>query len=1106
MKITENHKTKFFFIKKTSLFFLLFVLFSPALFAQFYNGSQLTFGKNRVQYGERFWSFYRFGQFDTYFYQGGKSLAEYTAKYATLQIKEIEKKLDFNLEEKIQFLIYNKLSDLKQSNIGLVSEEQYNIGGITYINGSKIFLYFDGSHENFEQQIRAGIINIILNQMLYGSRITSIVKNSTLLALPEWYTQGLISYVSTGWNTEIDNKVKDGILSGRYKKYNMLTGTDALYAGHSIWKFIADKYGERSIPNVIYMTKISRNVENGFLFVMGISYKNLINEWIQYYTEMYDENLFTRTQPPSDIIQKKIKAKKVYSKIKLSPDGKYTAYTTNEIGKYKVYLFDNETKKVKKIIKSGYKLEEKTDYSYPLLAWHPSGKVLSIIFEAKGKIFLYHYMLETKKFDKSQLFNIEKILDFSYNHNGSKFALSAVQKGQSDIFVYHLNANTYERITKDIYDDLCPRFINSSQEIVFSSNRVNDTLRFDIETHKRKTSDSIKVKTNKDIFLYKYKQKNPVLRRITNTPFANETQPQEYENQYISYLSDLSGIQNRFIARFDSAISYIDTTTHYKYFSSSFPVTNFSRSIIEQDISPKAGKYAEIIYSDGLYKMYVNELVSAGELSSVELETTQYAEQLERILKDIETDTLSQKIPKQEKRTKRKKIVTVWDEEEITDSTNIDIDNYSFGTPKKTGKESYSDTLNQNKDNIAFAEFTFPKQRNYDVEYSINVLVSQVDFSFLNSDYQSFTGGGAPIFINPGFNFLIKIGVNDILEDYRITGGVRLAISFDNSEYILSYENLIKRLDKQIVFHRKSIQNIQDYSIIKHNSYELLYILKWPFNNVMALKGTILGRNDRAVNLSTDIQNLQEPNVYKTWAGLKAEFVFDNTRYKGLNLYYGTRYKIFGEYYRLIDNIKNELFVVGLDYRHYQKIHKTFIWANRFAASSSFGNNKLIYYMGGVDNWLIPKFDQSINIATDQNYTYQTLATNMRGFQQNIRNGNSFAVINSELRFPVFKYFSNKPVKSEFLNNFQIVGFADVGTAWTGPDPYSKENSLYTRIINQYPITVTVQTQREPIVYGYGVGLRSRLLGYFIRVDWAWGVEDGVVNPSIFYISLSLDF
>ncbi len=163
--------------------------------------------------------------------------------------------------------------------------------------------------------------------------------------------------------------------------------------------------------------------------------------------------------------------------------------------------------------------------------------------------------------------------------------------------------------------------------------------------------------------------------------------------------------------------------------------------------------------------------------------------------------------------------------------------------------------------------------------------------------------------------------------------------------------------------------------------------------------------------------------------------------------------------------------------------------------------------MGGVDNWLFPKFNERTNVATNQNYAYQTLATNMRGFKQNVRNGNSFAVLNSELRFPIFRYLMNRPLKSEFFNNFQLIGFSDIGTAWTGSNPYSDKNALYTDIVQSGPVKVTIKTEKEPIVGGLGFGARTKLLGYFVRADFAWGIEDGAIKKQyVFYLSMSLDF
>jgi hypothetical protein len=202
--------------------------------------------------------------------------------------------------------------------------------------------------------------------------------------------------------------------------------------------------------------------------------------------------------------------------------------------------------------------------------------------------------------------------------------------------------------------------------------------------------------------------------------------------------------------------------------------------------------------------------------------------------------------------------------------------------------------------------------------------------------------------------------------------------------------------------------------------------------------------------------------------------------------------------------------VLGLDFRHYIKIHRNLVWANRLAASTSSGTQKLVYYLGSVDNWInfssTPTFNPDVPVAKDQNYAYQALASNLRGFSQNIRNGNSFAVINSEIRWPVFSYLLNRPIKNEFINSFQLIAFGDIGTAWTGKSPYANDNSFNIQVIEQNPITVTIQRQQEPLVGGYGWGMRGKLLGYFVRADWAWGVDDGEVKPRIFYLSLALDF
>ncbi|MCX6303883.1 MAG: hypothetical protein NT040_02845 [Bacteroidetes bacterium] len=1096
-------------------------IFSVPAGAQFYNGSQLTFGKSRVQYSNFLWQNFRFDKFDTYFYMNGKELAQYTAGYADKHIKEIELDLQSNLEEKVQFIIFNTLSDLKQSNIGLFGDwDYYNTGGVTRIIGGRVLLFFDGSYEHFDQQIRAGIAQVILNNMIYGTGIGAQIKNNTLFTVPEWYMNGLISFISHKWDAEIENHVRDAILNKKYEKFNGLTGEEATYAGHSLWNYIAMKYGSSSIPNIVYMARLSRNVERGFQYVVGVSFNTVIQEWLAFYKEVYSAQESGRMLPAGVIVNKRNKPDRIYQSLKISPDGASVAYASHQLGIYKVFIKHTETGKIKRVYRGGFRLADRPDYSYPLIAWHPSGRILAFLVERKGGIWLYFYNLEDKKYEHQLLVNFQKVLDMSYSDDGNLLVFSAVQKGQSDIFVFNIASGSHEQLTKDRYDDLNPRFINHSAGIIFSSNRVSDTIRFD---------EQVKIENIhyfNDLFLYNYSTKRNVLQRLTQTPDAHESQPQPYADNYFCYLSDQNGIVNRYLARYDSTIAFIDTTAHYRYFTTTFPITNYSRNILEQDVSPGGAKIGEIIFQKRNFKMYTSDLILPKYLSKVEVQPSYFkdlkAKTAQSQVTPLKTDSLLRVA--EPFKTQEKKHFSVVRQSEVVKQILSKIDTTKAGKAL-AGKQkpAAGDTsLNrwwslyktfQKKDYSQAAsgkdtadKYKNAKQLNYNVEYYIDQMVTQIDFTYLNFAYQPFTGSQAPEFINPGLNALFMVGVTDLMEDFRISGGVRLNVSLINNEYLFSYGNYKHRLDHQIVFHRKAVEEAGYYSIVRHRVHELYYVATYPFTPVLNLKGTTALRYDRAVYLSTDQVNLKQPDIHDVWGSIKAELTYDNTRSLGLNLYQGTRYKLFGEYYQLVNKKGNNLIVLGMDIRNYQRVHRTLIWANRFAASTSFGSNKLLYYMGGVDNWLFPTYNTNTPVAFDQNYAFQTLATNMRGFEQNIRNGNSFFVYNTELRWPVFRYLFNRPIRSDFINNFQIIAFGDVGTAWTGSSPWSSDNQLFTRYIFTKPLFVRVEMQKDPVVEGFGFGARTRLFGYFLRGDLAWGVEDGRVLKPVFYFSLSLDF
>jgi hypothetical protein len=1088
------------YIKKLFLILIVCVFYSNAK-GQFYNGLQMSFGKNRVQYYDFYWQFYRFDNFDCYFNEYGRDLAQYTASFAQKKLAEVEDFFDYKLEKRIIFIIYNKNSEYKQSNIGLITfdEDSYNTGGFNRIIKNKVSLYYEGDHEAYDRQITASIAEVIINEMLYNADVKDRISSSSLIYMPDWYIKGLIGYVAGNWNYDAENRVKDGIKAGKYKNINHLEYDDAIDAGESFWRFIGKKYGDALIPNIIYLTKVYKNIDDGLLYVIGEKLRNLLKEWKTYYAEEFSGDKDLPADDGNTI--RKSKKDQIYQQVKVSPGGAYIAYVTNDWGRKRIWLYNQATGKRKIIFRKEPRYEQIVDVTYPVMAWHPSGKILTFINDEKADLEMYFYRVDEKRTTKRVLLYFDKVLDFSYSPEGSRLVFSAVKDGITDIYIHTISSGTNEQITRDVPDDLYPSFMKSSpDEIIFSSNRLSDSLT-------NTASPFEKVSKTFDLFTYDLTKRNNALVRLSEGKYTDRFQSGEIARNRFAYLGNQNGIFNRYTAKFDSSISFIDTIAHYRYYINSQPVTNYNRNIINHSVLNETDPFGEVLFRNRKYVVRKVQESQSVPIPSGEMVNTKLRDEKNLYFHKADSiEQLREWLVAEDKR--RRDTLTKPLYEYYIKNEPIDINHYIF----EKEKQNYYDQLWRKKYmdiDLDTGHIDLPLIRIYETSFYNNYIATQIDFSFLNNSYQVYSGG-APYY-NPGVNLLTKFGTVDLFEDYRITGGFRFSGNFDSNEYLLSVENLKGVFDKQLIYHRMTYYST-DSTLFKTYSQEVYFSLSKPITPVLALKGTISYRNDRHVIVALDNATLNYQNINQNWASLKGEIIFDNTRKRTINIYFGTRFKIFGEYYRELTKKKSDMVVLGIDYRKYIRIHRELIWANRFAASTSFGPTKLLYYLGGVDNWMgylfnkVPMFDNTIPVTPNVNYGFQTLATNMRGFSQNIRNGNSFALINSELRWPVVRYLAGHPLRSNFLNSLQIIGFGDIGTAWSGKSPWSGKNGYDTQNLSNGPISVTLDSNRNPIVEGFGAGLRAQLFGYFIRADWARGIENNYLLPRIFYLSFSLDF
>jgi hypothetical protein len=303
---------------------------------------------------------------------------------------------------------------------------------------------------------------------------------------------------------------------------------------------------------------------------------------------------------------------------------------------------------------------------------------------------------------------------------------------------------------------------------------------------------------------------------------------------------------------------------------------------------------------------------------------------------------------------------------------------------------------------------------------------------------------------------------------------------------------------------------------MKTNLFQL--DVRYPFDEARSIRMQVGFRNDKFVVAGSDETTLKLKDFHDNYALLRLEYVYDNTTNPAVNIWHGTRYKIYGDMNAQINGDMNEIFGTnsagkgkftyntGVDVRHYESIFRNFIWATRFSADFSWGTRKLLYYLGGTDNWLNPKINTNTPVNLSENYAFQTLSTPLRGYKQNARNGNNVMVLNTELRLPVFATFMDRPINSAIIRNFQLTSFIDIGTAWNQKLNFKDANYTYYTGSDG---TITVKVKEGflgPFVGGYGFGARTTIAGYFLRVDAGWPAVGFFRGKPIWYFGMGVDF
>lgn len=1150
MQVLKNCLKTKFYVNTRSIFLLPFII----LFA-FQSSAQVNtveFGKNRVQFKKFKWAYLQTPNFNSYYSQNGEPLAKFVAQVAEKELPDLESFTEYGLQRRANIIVYNHFNELQQSNIGSNYDWQ-TTGGSTKLVNNKMIVYYNGDHYDLRRQVREGIAKILVENILFGDDLGEFATNQALLDLPKWLTDGYIAYAAENWSTELDDQLKSAMLSGNYKNFYQFAFDKPMLAGHSFWYYVAETYKKENVTYFLYLARVYRNLNGASQRIAKKKFKDLLREFMDFQEQRYYKDIRSRRNSPkgSMSVVEEVSNYKDFFRFTPNPAPRSQTYAVVEYkrGIERVVLYDNYVDR-KVLLKSGVRTNENLpNPNYPQLAWDGKGNRLAVVYWEEGKIKLFIYdLLKKYKTIKLDLPEFDQVQDFKFMLDGNTLLFSAVKKGQSDIFVYKIDKQSAEQITNDVYDDLDASFVSfpGKTGILYASNRPSATAL---------TADTALPSDNHyNVFLVdnwnrsEFKQ----ISQLTFMKYGNVRFPTQYNSTHFTFVSDENGVGNRYAGFFKTVRAGVDTVykigedllrnpdpkdldSLLKAYNKSepdsifafsitndsayvFPLTNYQSSLTETKIGGDLGQVSEVRQEGNLkflYKLKVDE--NTLKRRNINARPTEYRRKTTEALRISSGEAMKFKPAALGTDSSKKK--DVFESEfgaEKADSTSLGKIYQGIGRDKELS--------------------VLDKAKRFD--YKLKFGVDQLTGSLFNNDvlgtrYQKYTGS-LPVTLNNGaFNGLLSVSIFDILEDFRFTGmarlpllstagsGVPINIGQENifypgtqslfnsgSEYLARFDYLKRRVDLSAIYYRKTDigQTGEGFSAkLFTNLWQ--GVIKYPFDRTKSVRLSLGVRTDKVVLKWGDNVPLNIPDNKQTFGLSRLEYVYDNSVVKATNILNGLRYKFYIDYNSQISKLGTEdgrnSFNFGFDGRYYYPIYRNFIWAVRAAGDVSWGNQKIIYYLGGVDGALFPKYSQEPR-PQDPDYAFQSLAVNMRGFPQNVANGNNAVIANSEFRLPVFATLFNKPINNAFLRNFQVIQFFDLGTAWNGK--YSKIERPQV-VYQGNPVTVLIRAGGiGPFVGSYGFGVRSTLFGYFLRLDSGWEMNGFFRGKPMLHFSMGVDF
>ncbi len=459
---------------RISITALVILLFISPVSRSVCNAQVFWFGKNKVQYKDFEWQVLKTPHFDIHFNNGYKDLAGRAGVILEYGYGKLSGDFEHSIAWRIPVILYGTHSDFQQTNTtwALLPE---GVQAFAEPNRRRMVLHFGGSNIDFSHTVIHELVHIFQFDIIYGNLLGSALSRTFLFRIPLWFAEGMAEYYSTGGlDDECVMFMRDATVFD-YLPYNLdyAGGYMNYKAGQSAIAYINDMYGQGKVIELMDQLRYQRSMAKALETTIGISAEELTRKWKKTLRKEYWP-VYADKKEPEDIGRQVTDHIKKHhymnSKPVFSPDGEYIVYYSDRNGLASIYLMDSITGKKKKKLLVG---STSSQFEYirtrlSSLTWNPEGTAIAFVAKSDGSEKLFIMEIPGGRIIDEITLPVDFFFNPAWSPDGKRIANVGTVKGQTDLYIYNLEKERLLQVTDDKDDEKFPAWFPDGRRIAYT--------------------------------------------------------------------------------------------------------------------------------------------------------------------------------------------------------------------------------------------------------------------------------------------------------------------------------------------------------------------------------------------------------------------------------------------------------------------------------------------------------------------------------------------------------------------------------------------------------------------------------------------------------------